>query len=239
MNYEAVISCTPVPWPGGHSFLLQEVGPKKVIEHWSDALTEASHSLTLCMKEPDHALLDYISSSFPLSKRVSIRLNVPSEAAEGCSYFENDGSIKIRSGETLQPFLPASNPAEVWFRVVKRWLEELETKGSSLPEIETQPTPGVVVGHHCRISPDTQLIPPCWIGNRATLRSCTIGPFAAVGEKSIVSQKTRITNSYVKGGTFVGEGLCLDGLVVGGKRILEHSTGRAAQIIDPSMLCPV
>jgi hypothetical protein len=60
-----------------------------------------------------------------------------------------------------------------------------------------------------------------------------------VGEKSIVSQKTRITNSYVKSGTFVGEGLCLDGLVVGGKRILEHSTGRAAQIIDPSMLCPV
>ena len=236
MRCHAIIDRATHRWVDDTPFLLWEIGLKTVLEHWADTLYARNDRLVLWLEEIDSRVLNFANETFPLCRNVTIRIGVPDDALECCTFLNAEGGIVFRPGATLTNYLPAQPAAATWFRLVRRWLENLSASGSAAPELEEEIRPGIFVGHHCRIARDARLLAPCWIGSGATVGSAEVGPYAVVGENAVVARRTSVVESYVLRDTFVGEHLTLDGVVAGRRLLLDHRSGVAAPIHDRAIL---
>lgn len=236
MRCDAILNRNPGRWIDDTPFMLWEIGYKTVIEHWVDTLYETNSRLFLWLEEVDSRLLTFANETFPLCRNTTIRIGTPPSAGEACTYLDENGTIVVRPGDALTPYLPRQLASKTWFALVKSWLRRLGERGSATPEIEREIHPGVFVGHHCNISRGTIFTPPCWIGSYSTITEARIGPFAVVGENCVVSHGTRVVESYVLRNTFLGENLSLEGMVASGDKIMHHESGALASVADRSLL---
>ena len=225
MKCDAIIPAQTARWADNVPFLLWEVGQRVLVEHWMNVLFRCNAELRLWMEEPDEQLFAFICDTFPLNRRVQIEVGAPRSRPEACTFFDAKGNILMRRGPQLTPCLPRQSALVTWFEMVKRWLEELQTSGSQVPELETQIAPGVFVGHHCEISKHTQFIAPCWVGSGATVRGAVVGPYAVIGEDAVVAAGVLISESYVLSRSFVGADAVMRGQVAGPLGRLEISSG--------------
>ncbi len=240
MRCDALVHRHPHHWVDEAPFLLWEIGSQTVLDHWVDFLYESNSRIVLWLEEVDSRILTFVNETFPLSRNTTIRIGLPTAAAECCTFLDASGDILIRRGEELRNYLPPNEPASrVWFEMVKKWLGRLQENGTNAPEIEEEIRPGVFVGHHCHISHDSELVGPCWIGSYSTITGAKIGPHAVVGENCLISPGCRITNSYVLKHTFLGEHLMLDGLVAGRTGILHHHSGVLTTVPDRTIVQPL
>lgn len=233
MICDAIIPSQPALWLEDKSFLLWEIGRRCVIEHWMDVLFRSNATLRLWLEEPDEDLFSFVSETFPLNRRVHVQTGAPASRPEACTFLDSKGGIIIRRGPQLTPYLPRQAPARTWFAMVRNWLLELHTHGSQTPELESQMSPGVFVGHHCSISKDTVFLPPCWVGSGSTIVGATIGPYTAVGENCVITGGGRITDSYLLGGTYVAPGMQMTGVAAGPTGIIAHATGSRIILSPP------
>ncbi len=75
--------------------------------------------------------------------------------------------------------------------------------------------PGIWVAGNARVSPRAELCPPVFIGPCCTVGAGTrLGPHAVVGSGCFIDRRSRISHSLLLAGTYVGEGMILDGAVV-------------------------
>jgi hypothetical protein len=237
MRCDALIHRHPCNWMEEEPFLLWEIGSKTVIEYWVDFIYESNSRMVLWLEEVDSRILTFVNETFPLCRNTTIRIGLPEAAAECCTFLDAEGVITATRGHELRTYLPAGEPASrIWFKLVKHWLENLCAKGSNAPEIEEEVRPGVFVGHHCRISRDTVLTPPCWIGSYTTITGAKIGPWAVIGENCAISQGNRVEESYILKNTFLGRRLIIDGLVAGRNGILDHHRGTMTVIPDEAII---
>ena len=236
MRCASLIDRQPHSWVNDQPFLLWEIGMKTILEHWADHLYESNPRMILWLDEIDSRLLNFVNGTFPLYRNVTIRIGVPAGGMECCTFIDADGGIVLRPSSELMRYLPPQPAATTWFRLVSKWLGNLRDKGSTVPELEREIQPGVFVGHHCRISPGTKFTGPCWIGSGAEITDARIGPYAVIGENTIVSRGTTVADSYVLRDTFVGGHLTLGGVVAGNGRLLDHRTAVATSICDRSIL---
>ncbi len=236
MRCHAIIDRAAHRWVDDTPFLLWELGLKTVLEHWADTLYARNDRLILWLDEIDSRVLNFANETFPLCRNVTIRIGVPDDTIECCTFLDAGGNIVFRPGATLTNYLPAQAASTTWFNLVRRWLDDLRASGSVTPELEEEIRPGVFVGHHCRIARDAQLHAPCWIGSGATVGGAVVGPYAVVGENAVVARRTRIVESYVLRDTFVGEHLTLDGVVAGRRQLLDHRSGVTAPVPDRTIL---
>lgn len=228
MNADAIVHHQPSFLLRGESFLLWEIGQRRVIDHWMDHLFRSNATMTLWLEREDAPLASYVNDTFPLCKRATVKDGLPT-AVEACTFVSSAGAIQLQRGTEPVPFLPPGQPVtKTWFAMVTRWLAELQKFGTQLPELETQASPGVIIGHHCRISKDTVLHAPCWIGSGCTISGGVIGPNTAIGEECIISPGTEIRGSYVLSHTYVPPNLALDGVIHAGKEVFDHETGLPA-----------
>ncbi len=218
-------------WIDGTPFMLWEIGHRRVIEHWMDALFRSNSTMRLWLEKEDPALQAFINATYPLCRRVQVQIGQPSEAKEACTFINDLGAIVLKKGQIITPYLPAQPAAQSYFAMIKKWLHEMQTGGTQLPELETVASPGVIVGHHSRIAQDTTLIAPCWIGNGCTISGASIGPNAVIGDHSIIAQGAQIAESYVLRGTFVGANVVMNGLVAGRKKGIAHATGEVVPLM--------
>jgi hypothetical protein len=217
-------------------FLLWEIGMKTVLEHWADTLYARNDRMVLWVEEIDSRVLNFVNDTYPLCRNVTIRIGVPEGEIACCTFLNADGSISFRQGSTFSPYLPEQAAPTTWFNLVRKWLETLTSSGSATPEIEQEIQPGVFIGHHCRISRHARFEAPCWIGSRSTVGEAAIGPYAVIGEDSVISRRTSVTESYVLRDTFVGEHLTIEGVAAGNSILLDHRTGVIAPVDDSSIL---
>jgi hypothetical protein len=236
LNCDLILNSAPAAWVDDYPFLLWEVGPKRVIEHWVDMLFEFNGSLNIWAEEPHPALVAFVNNAFPLSKRCRITLGKPGAPGEACTFLEDSGALVARKGGGLTGYLPDQPAARSWFAHVRHWLSNLQSKGTHTPELEREIAPGVFIEHHCLIAPGTNFQAPCWVGSGAMVRGGTIGPFAVIGEHAVISDGAHISSSAVLSRTFIGGGLRLEGMVAGSNRILEHQTGTMVSIPDRSLI---
>ena len=234
VNCDAIIQQHSGSWVDEAPFLLWEIGPRLVIEHWMDILYKSNDTMTLWLESPDEPLTSFVTGIFPLCRRAQVQNGVPKEPTVACTFLDTDGRITIRRGHALTSCLPDQPASRTWFALVKRWLLELQSKGTPIPELEKMIAPGVFIGHHCRISKHTQFIAPCWVGSGATISGATIGPNAVIGENAVISPGARIVESYVMSGTFVDANAELTGMVAGPRRILDHATGSGVSALENS-----
>lgn len=234
MNADAIVYQQPSFLLRGESFLLWEIGQRKVIDHWMEHLFRSNATMTLWLEREDTALAAYVNDTFPLCKRATVKAGLPA-TVEASTFVNAAGAIQIQRGTDPVPCLPTGQPVtQTWFAMVTRWLAELQKFGTQLPELETQVAPGVIIGHHCRISKDTVLHAPCWIGNGCTISGAVIGPNTAIGEECILSPGTEVSNSYVLSKSYVPPDVRLDGVIFAEKEVFDHDTGLPAIMSKPS-----
>jgi lipopolysaccharide/colanic/teichoic acid biosynthesis glycosyltransferase len=81
--------------------------------------------------------------------------------------------------------------------------------------------PGIWISRNVALHPTARLTPPLYIGENCRIgRSARIGPSAVIGHNCIVSDHTIVRDSMVMPGTYVGEGLELDSVIVDRNRLL-------------------
>ena len=229
MNADTIVHQQPSFLLRGESFLLWEIGQRRVIDHWMDHLFRSNASMILWLESEDETLAAYVNETFPLCKRATVKAGLPATVEEACTFINSAGAIQLQRGTEPVSYLPTGQPVtKTWFAMVTRWLAELQKFGTQLPELETQVAPGVIIGHHCRISKDTVLHAPCWIGNGCTISGAVIGPNTAIGEECILSPGTEVSSSYVLSQSYVPPNIRLDGVIFTQKEVFDHNTGLPA-----------
>lgn len=238
MNCDTIVHRHPARWvEESVPLLLWELGPHTVVQHWVNVLFDSKGKLILWLEEADPLLVAFLNATFPLSERSEVRLGPPPGiAGDASTCIEESGKISIRLGEVARRYIPDQDPLKTWFSMLKKWLLDLQNKGSAAPEIERELQPGVFVSDHCWVSPQAVFHPPCWIGSRTDIGHCVIGPNATVGANCIVAHGARIAESSVLSNTYIGAGFVLDGLVAGNNRVIQHQTGVMTRVDDKLLM---
>lgn len=225
MICDALIPNQPCQWVEDRPFLLWDVGPRKVLEHWMDTLFLMNATLRLWLEEPDEEVYDFVCGTFPLSRHAQADTGPPKPGADACVFLDCSGHLIVRRGPRLTSCLPRQPVSRTWFAMVRKWLDDLGAAGSQTPELERQIAPGVFTGHHCDISPDTTFTGPCWIGSRCTIRSATIGPYAVVSDDCVIARGAEISQSYLTAGAVVPPRARMTGVAAGPSGVIAHHTG--------------
>ncbi len=84
-----------------------------------------------------------------------------------------------------------------------------------------QADPGIWIARNVALHPTAKVTPPVFIGENCRIgASAQIGPSAVIGQNCIIDSHTIVTDSMVAAGTYVGEGLELDSVIVDRNRLL-------------------
>lgn len=97
--------------------------------------------------------------------------------------------------------------------------------------------PGTWIARNVIIHPTAELTPPVFIGENSRIGSgAKIGPNAVVGHDSIIDQHTEVIDSAVLPGSYCGEHLELDHVVVDRNRLVSSRLGTSVNITDTFIL---
>ncbi len=84
-----------------------------------------------------------------------------------------------------------------------------------------QADPGVWIARNVVMHPTAKVTPPVYIGENCRIgRGAQLGPSAVIGQNCIIDEHTIVVDSMVAAGTYVGEGLELDAVIVDRNRLL-------------------
>jgi len=87
--------------------------------------------------------------------------------------------------------------------------------------------PLISIGFSCRIHPETTLVPPYFIGNEVLIGpGCEIGPYAIIGQGSVISGANHLAYSHLAPHSFVGPVTALENCLLDGGTLyhLKHQT---------------
>ena len=103
----------------------------------------------------------------------------------------------------------------------------------SAREVET----ATWIARNVTIHPTAQLTPPLFIGENSRVgEGARIGPNAVIGHDSIVDKRTRVIDSTVYPGSYCGEGLELEHVIVDRNRLLDGRLGAFVYVTDSFIL---
>jgi NDP-sugar pyrophosphorylase family protein len=92
---------------------------------------------------------------------------------------------------------------------------------------------GICIGHGAAIHPTARLIAPLYIGPNSRIGArAQVGPGAVVSGNCIIDDETSIVNSIATPGTYIGQGLELDGVVVDRNRLVNSRLGTSCLISE-------
>lgn len=97
--------------------------------------------------------------------------------------------------------------------------------------------PGVRIGRNARVHPSAVITGPahlgedCWIGPGAS-----IGPFASVGRGAMVGKGSSVIGSVLGEGSYAGDGLSLEGVIVEEDRLVDTTLGVTVEMKDRLLL---
>lgn len=109
----------------------------------------------------------------------------------------------------------------------------LEKQVSGLLLSGRERAPGVWVAARAKVSPTAELSAPVFIGPDCTVgASARIGPHVVVGAGCLIDRACGITNSTVFPGSYVGEGMVLDGALVDGPLAVNSRDNSTTEFVD-------
>ncbi|WP_439621365.1 hypothetical protein [Gemmata sp.] len=96
--------------------------------------------------------------------------------------------------------------------------------------------PGVWRAPNTRVAASGTLVPPVFIGENTVIGpGAVVGPYAAVGPNCMIDRDARVRDATVCGGTYVGTGVELSGVIADG-RCLVNPRVRTVATIDRRLL---
>ena len=100
-----------------------------------------------------------------------------------------------------------------------------------------QADPGIWICRNVALHPTAKLNPPVYIGENCRIGGgAQIGPSAVIGQNCMVGAHTIMFDSMVAAGTYVGEGLELDSVIVDRNRLLNVRLGTSVLASDTFLL---
>ena len=92
---------------------------------------------------------------------------------------------------------------------------------------------GVCIGHGVSIHPTASLRAPLYVGPNSRIGAhCVIGPGAVVSENCIVDAETSVVDSLITPGTYIGQGLELDSVIVDRNRLVNSRLATSCLISE-------
>lgn len=114
-------------------------------------------------------------------------------------------------------------------------LLEKRFKGPLLSAKEVEP--GVWISRNVSLHPTAEVIPPVYVGENCQVgRSVRLGPRAALGKDCIVGSQSHVRDAVVFPGSYVGEALELDRVLVDRNRLVNVRVGAEVSISEPFIL---
>ena len=100
--------------------------------------------------------------------------------------------------------------------------------------------PGIRMGRGAIAHPSVEFVAPVFIGDNVRIGAeSRIGPNAVIGRGCVVEKKCSVADAMIADGTYVGEGLELNHVLVAGSTILNVELGAALVIPDKFILSSV
>lgn len=97
--------------------------------------------------------------------------------------------------------------------------------------------PGIWVARNVVIHPTARLVAPVFIGENSRIgKGATIGPNAVVSHDSIIDTHSTVTDSAVYPGSYCGEGLALDHVIVNRNRLMDGHLHTLVNVSDNFIL---
>jgi NDP-sugar pyrophosphorylase family protein len=98
--------------------------------------------------------------------------------------------------------------------------------------------PGVLVGMHAHVPPDTKLVAPCWIGEWAWIEAeATIGPNAILEKEVFIGRGAEISQSIIGSETFVGQFTEVCNSIAWGDTLVNWERDSCLKVNDEFLLC--
>ena len=97
--------------------------------------------------------------------------------------------------------------------------------------------PGVWISRNVSLHPTARILPPIFIGENCRIGArCEIGPDAPVGNDCVLDDGSIIRNSITLNGTYIGEGVELDGVVAEKNQLVNAELGVELTVTDEFIL---
>jgi NDP-sugar pyrophosphorylase family protein len=219
---------------------------KAVIEYWLEhlAVKGAKEVYVLATDRPDRVrALAGSGARWGLRVEVVPELRELTPAAARAKYRGNDsaGWLPAPMDVNLMDYLPDLPEFPLftsyadWFTAHRAWLPRAGTQDRiGLRQIQR----GVWAGFHARISPQAELLAPCWIGDGAVISAgAIVGPMAIIERQAVVERGAEVSHSIVGSETFVGELTEVRNSVALGGTLINWRLNSSIKISERYLLC--
>ena len=113
--------------------------------------------------------------------------------------------------------------------------QESNFSGLSHAGIETKP--GVWIARNASVAGSAEITPPVYIGENSRIGPETkIGPFAVIAKDCLIAARTTVRHAVVAPGTYAGDNLELDHVLVDKSRLFDLRFGVSIDGVDGPML---
>lgn len=131
--------------------------------------------------------------------------------------------------------LPLFDSYAAWYTALIAWIPQTITPVRiRVSEVR----PGVWVGRRAHVSPEAQLIAPCWIGDQVLVGPrAVIGPGAILENRAVVEEEARVIESAVGPDTFVGPMTSVESSLASGNVLTNWRNDSSLHVPDPFLLC--
>ncbi|HXI72156.1 MAG TPA: sugar transferase [Verrucomicrobiae bacterium] len=219
---------------------------RSLVEHWLEhlALLGAKEVCILATDRPEQ-----VRARVGDGARWGIRVEVFPEIreltpAEARAKYrgDNDAWLTAPDDAILMDHLPCAAEFPLFtsyadgFKALQHWLPRAATTPGRIGVREIRP--GVWVGLHTHLSPETELRAPCWIGENVFVGAgATIGPDAILENNSFVERGAEISRGVVGAETFVGEFTEIHESLALGNTLVNWQLGSTVKVPDDFLLC--
>ncbi len=160
--------------------------------------------------------------------------------AESCDLSIEEAKLKHTNADeewlvqTLNVWqLGDATTSKEWFNALVDQIPSVGPETVGMSEIQ----PGVWVGTHSKISPDSKIEAPSWIGQHAWIAAGTvIGPRAVIEKSACVEEGAEVVNSFVRPSTYAGGFIELRDSMAWGKRLLNRNNDSLTVVTDAFLL---
>jgi hypothetical protein len=97
--------------------------------------------------------------------------------------------------------------------------------------------PGVWMARNVKVHPTARLAAPAFLGENCRIGALAqVGPAVSIGRDCMIERETRVANSVVCCGSYVGQQLALSGVVVDRSRLVSTTCGAEIEDVDELLL---
>lgn len=142
----------------------------------------------------------------------------PSNRAAILSYLEGLSYAKLFADGEFR----CASAKDLW----KAHEDALDSNLSGIFHGGREMKPGVWIGRNASVAASAEITAPVYIGENSRVGSGThIGPFASIGKDCLIAPGTAVRHAVIAPGTYAGDNLELDHVVVDRRRLLDIRFG--------------